>query len=150
MKFGQILVCCMINISNMFLAQSWRPDNSSRPFYFNKMTTQQDMTTFNSWQLPFLNVQYSPFQKPQSSKLFKRFLKINVLVYIYQLVMFVYLMSCGYIHHDMGLVNQEMVENTKTWISGEQNITFIKIKNSQLVPQMTHFEELSFCSRDNL
>ena len=39
MKFGQILVCCMTNISNMFLAQCWRLETSPRPFYdFIKMT----------------------------------------------------------------------------------------------------------------
>ena len=37
---SQILVCCMINISNMFLRQYWRLETSSRPFYdFIKMTT---------------------------------------------------------------------------------------------------------------
>ena len=29
MKFGQILVCCMTNISNMFLAQYWRLEISA-------------------------------------------------------------------------------------------------------------------------
>ena len=38
-KFGHILVCCMKNISNMFLAQCWRVEGSSRSFYdFIKMT----------------------------------------------------------------------------------------------------------------
>ena len=32
MKFGQILVCCMANISDIFLAQCWRLETSSRPF----------------------------------------------------------------------------------------------------------------------
>ena len=32
MKFGQILVCSMTNISNMFLAQCCRLEASSRPF----------------------------------------------------------------------------------------------------------------------
>ena len=31
-KFGQILVCCMANISKMFLTQCWRLRTSSRPF----------------------------------------------------------------------------------------------------------------------
>ena len=31
MKLGQILLCCMRNISNMFLAQCWRPETSFRP-----------------------------------------------------------------------------------------------------------------------
>ena len=39
MKFGKILVCYMTNISNMFLAECWRLETSSRPFYdFIKMT----------------------------------------------------------------------------------------------------------------
>ena len=33
MKFGQILMCCMINISNMFLVQCWRLETSPRPFH---------------------------------------------------------------------------------------------------------------------
>ena len=37
-KFGQKLVCCMTNISNMFLAECLRLETSSRLFYdFNKM-----------------------------------------------------------------------------------------------------------------
>ena len=32
MKFGQILVCCLTNISNVFLAQCWRLETSSRLF----------------------------------------------------------------------------------------------------------------------
>ena len=38
-KFGQILVCCKTNISNMFLALDWKLETSSRLFYnFIKMT----------------------------------------------------------------------------------------------------------------
>ena len=33
LKFGQILVCCMTNISSMLLVQSWRLETSSRAFY---------------------------------------------------------------------------------------------------------------------
>ena len=48
MKLGQILVCCMTNISNMFLAECWRLETSCRPFYdFIKMTIQQDLAIFN-------------------------------------------------------------------------------------------------------
>ena len=40
--FGQILVYCMTNISNVFLAECWRLETSSRPFYdFIEMTIQQ-------------------------------------------------------------------------------------------------------------
>ena len=123
MKFGQILVCCMTNISNMFLAQCWRLETSPRPFYdFNKMTILGDLTVFNSWHLPYLIVPYSLFQKnevleswhnwllsnwskllnsegpetyPQPSKLFKRFQKNIAHAYIYQMTKFGELMSCG-------------------------------------------------------
>ena len=55
MKYGQILVCFMANISNMILAQYWRLKTSSRFFYdFTKMTTQRDPAIFNSRCLPFL------------------------------------------------------------------------------------------------
>ena len=33
MEFGQILVCCMTNIYNMFLAQCWRLETSFRPIF---------------------------------------------------------------------------------------------------------------------
>ena len=75
----------------------------------------------------------------RSSKLFKRFLKIFALVYIYELAKYVDLMSCGSkdvfkkashaltdTHHDVtDLVNRGMVKNTKIWISWDQNITFL-------------------------
>ena len=63
-KSYQILVCCMTNISNMFLAEWWRLETSSRPFYdFIKMTIQHDLAIFNGWHIPFLIVLYLPFQK---------------------------------------------------------------------------------------
>ena len=67
MKFGQMLVYCMINISNMFLGECWRLETSSRLFYdFIKMTIQQDLAIFNGWHIPFLIVLYSPFQKNET------------------------------------------------------------------------------------
>ena len=120
--------------------------------------------------MPFLIVPYSPFQKnetleswnnrllsywgrllnwkgpgtsPQSSKLFKRLLKIIALAYIYQLTKFgglmwvvvqkiyskLYLVSCNNTHRDItDSVNNGMVINTKTWISWGQNIFFYEIK----------------------
>ena len=64
MKFGQILVCCVANISNMFLAECLRLETSSRLFYdFIKITIQQDLAIFNGWHIPFLIVLYPPFQK---------------------------------------------------------------------------------------
>ena len=39
MNFCQMLVCCMANISNVFLPQCWRLETTSRYFYyFIKMT----------------------------------------------------------------------------------------------------------------
>ena len=73
------------------------------------------MAIFNSWHSPFLNVPYSPFQKnetleswhnwllnnwkepktlPQSFKLFKGFLNIIEVLYIYQFPKIGDLMSC--------------------------------------------------------
>ena len=67
MKFGQILVCCMTNISNMFLVECWRLGTSSRLFYdFIKMIIQQDPAIFNGWHIPFLIVLYSPIQKNEA------------------------------------------------------------------------------------
>ena len=38
-EFGQILVCCKTNTSNMFIAQDWRLETNSELFYdFIKMT----------------------------------------------------------------------------------------------------------------
>ena len=54
-KFGQVLVCCMANISNKFLAECWRLEASSRLFYdFIKIKIQQDLAFFNGWHMPFL------------------------------------------------------------------------------------------------
>ena len=64
MKFVQVLVCCRKNSFSMFLAECWRLETSSRPFYdFIKKTIQQDLAIFNGWHMPFLIVLYSPFQK---------------------------------------------------------------------------------------
>ena len=50
MKFCQILVCCMTYISNLFLAQCWRLENSSRLYYdFVKMTIK-----IWTWTLPIV------------------------------------------------------------------------------------------------
>ena len=69
MKFGQILVYYMANISNMFLAEFWRLETSSRLFYdFIQMTILQDQAIFNGWHMPFLIVLYSTFQKNEKLK----------------------------------------------------------------------------------
>ena len=67
MRFGQILVCCMKNNSNMFLAQCRRLETSSRPFYdFIKMSIQWDLAIFNSEHLPSLIVPYLTLQKSET------------------------------------------------------------------------------------
>ena len=67
MKFAQILVCCMTNIANMFLAESWRPETSTWLFYdFIKITIQQDLAIFNGLHAPFLIFLYSPLQKNET------------------------------------------------------------------------------------
>ena len=64
MKLGQILVCCMTDISNMFLAECWRLETSCRPFYdFIKMTILQDLAIFNGSHIPFLIVFFHLFKK---------------------------------------------------------------------------------------
>ena len=66
-KFSQILVCCMTNISNLFLAECCRLETSSRLFYdFIKIKIQQDLAIFNGWHIPFLIVLYSPLQKNET------------------------------------------------------------------------------------
>ena len=46
MKFCQILVCCMTNISNVLLAQCWRLGSTSFYDFIKEII-------FNSWHLPF-------------------------------------------------------------------------------------------------
>ena len=123
MKFGQIIVSCRTNISNMLLAQCWGLETGPRSFYdLIKITMQRDVAIFSSWHLPFLMVPYLAFQKNeiaeswhnwllnnrsrllnlketgtryQPSKLFTRFQNIIVLDYVYQLAKFGDFMSCG-------------------------------------------------------
>ena len=66
----------------------------------------------------------------QFSKLLKKFLKIIHLDYIYQLIYSkMHPASCNNTHHDVtDLVNHGMIENTKTWICWERNITFLRNK----------------------
>ena len=71
--------------------------------------------------------------------MFKRFLKIIAFAYIYHLAKFGDLVSFGYskidpvlctnTSHDVtDLANNGMIKNTKTWISREWNMTFLKNK----------------------
>ena len=72
------------------------------------------------------------------NQLFKKLLKIILLAYIYQLAKFGDFMIFGSkdifknascLHRDItDLVNHGMVKNTKTWISWERNIIFLRNK----------------------
>ena len=93
-----------------------------------------------------------------SGKLLPLFISISwpSLVTWWVLVQKIYLkmhpVSCSDTHHDVtDLVNHGMVKNRKTWISWEQNITFLRNKKKIHLPlQMTHFEKFPFCSGGNL
>ena len=145
MKFGQILLCCMINISSMFLAECWRLEISSRLFYdFIKMAIQQDLPVFNVWHVSFLIVLYTSFQKtlesiPSPRNCLKDYWKLSPLlisihwpslvtswVVVRKIYSKMHLVLCTNTHRDVtDLVNHGMVKNTKTWISRERNITFL-------------------------
>ena len=56
-------LCCMTNISNMFLTQCWKLETRSRTFYFIKMAILWDLVIFNSWHVPFSNLPHSSLQK---------------------------------------------------------------------------------------
>ena len=69
MKFGQMLVCCMTNISTWLHAGDWK----FVPGSFMILLKQQyrKIWLFNSWHLPFLNVPYSPFYKKWNTGILK-------------------------------------------------------------------------------
>ena len=78
MKVGQILVYLIANISNVFLAHSWRLETSSRPFQdFSEMTKKRDPSIFSSWYLPSLILSYSPFQKNELLETWRNWLLSN-------------------------------------------------------------------------
>ena len=77
-KVGQILVCYVANISNIFLAECWRLEFNSRLFSdLVKITIQRDLAIFNRWNLQFLNVPYSPFQKNETLESWHNWLLSN-------------------------------------------------------------------------
>ena len=129
----------------------------------------ETLKSWNKWLLSnwsrLLNWK-GPGTYPQSSKLFQRFLNIIALACINQLAQFGDLMSFGSknifehifehlvscTHLDVtDLVNHEMVKNAKSLnnLKTEHNFS-AKWNNSQPVPQITHFEKLSFYSGGNL
>ena len=82
MKFGQILVCCMTNISNMFLAQNWRLKTSSSHFHdFIKLTIKQDLTILNSGHVQILIVSYSPLFQIKKKQKKKKHWNVNTTGY---------------------------------------------------------------------
>ena len=66
MKFDQILVWCMTNISNMFLANAGDWKLVPGPFMLLLKWRQWDFAIFNSWHLPFLYVPDLPCQKNET------------------------------------------------------------------------------------
>ena len=77
-RFCQILVCCMANISNIFLPQCWRLETSSKPFYYYiKMTILWDLAIFNSSHLLFLNIYYSHFETSETLESWYNLLQNN-------------------------------------------------------------------------
>ena len=57
----------MTSISNMFLAEWWRLETSSRVYYdFVKMTIQQGLVIFNGCHILLSIVLCSPFQKNET------------------------------------------------------------------------------------
>ena len=115
-KFGQILVCCMRNISNLFLAKCWKLETNSRLFYFFiKRTIKQDLTIFNSWHFWLSLI-----------RLFKKMIHWNLDISCYwvteagfQIEKNLELSPSPPNCDDTDLVNYGTVENTKTWISWE-------------------------------
>ena len=105
-----------------------------------------------------------PRSQPQSSKLFKRFLKIITLclsinwpclvtlwVVIQKICSKMHPVSCTNTHHDVtDLVNHEIVKNTKTWISWEWNITFLQNEKIPNLCLRRHILKLLFSSGGNL
>ena len=146
MKLGQILMCCMTNISNMYLAECWRLETSSRLFYDFTKVIQQDLAIFNGWHIPF---------KITIIKLLLFIISINWPNLVTSWVLAekefseIHLVSFTNTDRDLtDLLNHGMFKNTKTWISWERNIIFLRSKKSVL--QMAHFEKLSFFSGGNL
>ena len=79
LKFGQILVCLMKNISTFFwfnAAEDWKlvPD----PFIISlKWQYMASLAIFSSWHSPFLIVPYSSFQKNQTLQSWHNWLLSN-------------------------------------------------------------------------
>ena len=119
MKFGQIIMCYMTNISNfsfnsgdsmlspnLFMILLKRQYNEIWSFLIVDINHFQfdlvhlfKKTKQESWHNCLLSIlsrllnRKEPLTQPQSSKLFKRFLKIIALAYIYQLSQFGHFVS---------------------------------------------------------
>ena len=78
-EIWSILVCCLTNISNMFLVRCKRLESSSRLFYdFTKMPIKRDLAILNSGHLPSLISPYSPFQKSETLESWHNWLLSNL------------------------------------------------------------------------
>ena len=111
MKFGQILVYLIANISNMSLAQCWRLETSSRPFYdFNKMAIFNSLLFTLSkkvkhWKLKacvryFLSIFYfSPNHSPSKTMksvfyfTYKALFVLEIFRFLYFLLLFFFSLS---------------------------------------------------------
>ena len=90
------------------------------------------------------NLFRGPWTYPNSSKLFQKFLKLLPLfisinwpclgtwwVVVQKIYSKMYPVSCTNTHHDVtDLLNHGMAKITKTWISWERNITFLRNKKT--------------------
>ena len=97
-KFDQILVWCMTNISNMLLAQCWRLERFLKiiaPAYIYKLT------------------KFGALMSCSSKDFFKKTYLVS---------------CTNNHHDVTDLENCEMVIKTKTWISWERDITFLQNK----------------------
>ena len=96
--------------------------------------------------MPFLNVLYLPFQKNETPESWHNWLLSNwsrmlswkrpeivpncsKVLYVQKIYLKMHPLSCTNTDHDFtDLVNDRMVKKSKTWISWERNITFLRNK----------------------
>ena len=136
MKLCQILVSCLTNISNMFSAQCWRLETSSRPFRdFIKMTIGRDLAIFNSWHLPLLIVPYSPLKKLKHWKKKMKHWNLDMIGY------WVIWAGC--------LIKKDK----RTWNLAQSSKLFkifLKIVPLAYIHQLTKFGDLLSCGSKNI
>ena len=106
MKFGQILVCCITNISNMF--GSKKTNNKTLE------SSHHPNCSKDTWKLLSLFISIS---WPSLMTLW---------VLVQKICWKIHPVSFTNTHHEFtDLLNHGIVKNTKTWIFWEQNIAFL-------------------------